>query len=1451
MFDARRYVLVGFLSLISFFGTAQLNADFSADTLFGCGSLSVQFTDQSSGAITSRSWDFGNGNSSTVTNPLENFGVGTYTIRLTVSDGSSSDTETKVAYIRVFSEPISDFTFSPASGCTPLPVSFTDNSTAAGGAIQDYVWDLDDGNQGPNQANFTHTYQGGGPFQPSLQVIDVNGCSDSKQSTTNVTPTPSPVASFNTLASPVGCVVPFNVDFVNNSTGVNLSYQWNFGDGNTSTQANPSHTYTSLGNYTVRLIISDPNCSDTLIRTNYIRVNSTDADFSFPNDTVCFGEPVSFTNLSLGATSFSWDFDDGTPLSFVQEPTHIFNDSGWFDVRLVASLGSSCTDQIIRQIYVQRVIADFALSDTLGCDLPDTIQFINTSSNAFGYEWRIADLDSNLDPKVFRYDSILSPFHIIRKEGPGNDTLIAFTEFGCSDITVKNIRIRDTIDVDIEVTGSLGTFNGYEDCVPFTVQFSDTTFGPGNSFFYSWIIDGDTINSRVPPPRNYDTAGFFNISLTVRNEDGCESTDIAPIVADTIGNPDFIVFPDTVCAGDSLIIEVLNDSANSILRGAKYTFGIFTANDARGYIEELDFRGFFNVFKDTGYYSASVMVGELCDTSLIIDSAFYVKGPVSDLNARGNCLFPDSIELTSGALGYTRFYWDFGDGSPIDSVNINPTHFYATDTIFKVTLTLINDTNGCPPLIDSTFIDLIPRLAAQNLPYRNNNCKGDDIRLYLNNSFYDSTEWFINGNLLGNFEDSTFEAGVLPKGISDVWMVGTNALGCKDTVFDYLAVSDLEIGLTATNNTGCAPLNVILNDNSSNNMLNIIYEWFFSDLPNDTLMGPTVNRNIIQSATIDVRLKVTDSIRCTADTFITGLISTSNPVIDFITNQSTSICQGDTIQFFNRSSGNQLTNIWDWRDGTRDTTNNLLVTHQFDSAGVFNIRLVVEDNSGCRDTLERYTINVEGSPVAAFTADTTQASCYPLAVNFSDTSSGNINQWIWNLGSADSIVVQNPFRNFIRPGNFDVSLIVFTPNGCSDTLIKQDYIQITGPTAAFSITPDTACLNEAVVFSVDSTDGVGEVRWAFGDGNGSTNDPATHIYTDTVGLIKPSLIISDVLGNCEVFLRDSLTILNVIADFEVSDTIGCQPFRPNIVNLMQGADNFSWDFGDGRTSSDQDPDLIYEQAGNFNLNLRVSNNNGCTDEKTVQITVLPKPTAEIIGNDFLCAGESLNLSGSGGNIIGWYLDGDSLTSSTNINISPDSSLTVAFVIENNQNCRDTAIQEVFVQQPPNYLPQEDSTIIIGEVIEANVGATQGFVYNWVPDYGLSCDDCPDPRMQPLRSTTYLLTIADSLGCFSITDTIRIEVIEEFSLEVPQAFSPNGDGVNDVVFAEGWGLKNLIAFKIFNRFGELVFESNQFEKGWDGTYNGQDQMVETYVYTVEAETFGGEVLVRKGNLTLIR
>ena len=205
--------------------TAQLNADFTADSTKGCGSIAgVNFTDQSTGNPTSWLWDFGNNNTSTLQNPVANYTApGKYTVRLTVSNASSSDVITKTNFIVVYSRPQANYTYNPTSGCAPLLVSFTNTSTIGDTSIQRFIWDFGDGDKS-GIGNPNHVYQIGGSFPASLQVIDRNGCSNFiTKPTINVT-TP-PLANFTTAGRIVSCDDSLTVNFINTCFLVSI-FDW-------------------------------------------------------------------------------------------------------------------------------------------------------------------------------------------------------------------------------------------------------------------------------------------------------------------------------------------------------------------------------------------------------------------------------------------------------------------------------------------------------------------------------------------------------------------------------------------------------------------------------------------------------------------------------------------------------------------------------------------------------------------------------------------------------------------------------------------------------------------------------------------------------------------------------------------------------------------------------------------------------------------------------------------------------------------------------------------------------------------------------------------------------------------------------------------------------------------------------------------------------------------------
>ncbi len=312
--------------------------DFSGTPRTGTNPLTVNFSDLSTGNINSYSWDFGDGGSSSLANPSHTYTAsGDYTVSLTVSGPGGSNSKTQTNYINVADPaqpPVANFSGTPFSGARPLAVSFTNLST---GDVSSYSWNFGDGGSS-SLPNPSHTFTSTGKYTISLSVNGPGGSNtNTKTNYISVTdPPPPPVADFS--AKPLSGVSPLAVNFSNLSTGAISSYAWNFGDGVSSSLANPSHTYTAAGGYTVTLTVSGPGGSNNKTKTNYIHVSDPNsvpvADFSA---TPRFGNKpltVNFTDLSTGdVTVWSWTFGDGTDSS-ATNPSHTYAMPGVYDVDL-------------------------------------------------------------------------------------------------------------------------------------------------------------------------------------------------------------------------------------------------------------------------------------------------------------------------------------------------------------------------------------------------------------------------------------------------------------------------------------------------------------------------------------------------------------------------------------------------------------------------------------------------------------------------------------------------------------------------------------------------------------------------------------------------------------------------------------------------------------------------------------------------------------------------------------------------------------------------------------------------------------------------------------------------------------------------------------------------------------------------------------------------------------
>jgi len=540
-------------------GEPWLAADFSASPTSGEKPLEVKFTDMSLGEITSWSWDFGDGSASAEQNPTHTYSTtGSFTVSLTVTGPGGWDTETKTTYVHVIEPvPVAAFSAAPTSGASPLQTQFTDLST---GEIASWSWSFGDGGTGTEQ-DPAHTYQTVGNFTVSLTVEGPGG-SDTETKTEYIHATePVPVAAFS--AATTSGLRPFTVQFTDESSGTITSWSWVFGDGETGTQQNPSHTYNTSGYFTVSLTVSGPGGPDTETKTNYIHVvePAPVAEFTATPTSGPVPFQVQFIDQSTGEiTSWLWDFGDGGT-STTRNPSHTYTSAGYFTVSLtVTSPAGSDTETKTNYIHVTETapVAAFSASPTSG-QRPLTVQFSDQSTGTItSWAWSFGDGGTS---------TLQSPSHTYNSTGYFTVSLTVTGPGGSVTVTKTNyIHVTESVPTAVFV-GSPTSGNR-----PLVVQFTDQSTGSITS--WSWSFGDGGTSTLQSPSHTYNSAGYFTVSLTVTGTGGSDTmtrtnyihvTETAPPVAAFSASP-------TSGYGPSLTVQ-FTDQSTGVITSWSWSFG--------------------------------------------------------------------------------------------------------------------------------------------------------------------------------------------------------------------------------------------------------------------------------------------------------------------------------------------------------------------------------------------------------------------------------------------------------------------------------------------------------------------------------------------------------------------------------------------------------------------------------------------------------------------------------------------------------------------------------------------------------------------------------------------------------------------------------------------------------------------------------------------------------------
>jgi PKD repeat protein len=1368
-----------------------------------------------SAGITSYLWNFGDGTTSILAAPTHVYGAtGTYTVSLVVQNQwGCTDSVIMNNLISIGASLVPSFTVSDSSGCVPFVTQFNCNVAGA----TSWSWSFGDGTTSTQQ-NPSHTYSASGNYSITLTVTTTSGCNGTITIPNLITVDNLPTVSFN-ATNGLRCA-PATVHFTNSSSGAAGGYYWEFGDGDTSTAATPNHIYTSAGTYTVTLHAYSANgCEATLVRNNFIVINDADAHFTGAPKQGCVPLPVSFTPTStVGIASYSWAFGDpgsgAANISAIQSPSHTYNNLGQYSVQLIVTTTAGCKDTVVKTNYILVAPSSvvYTVPDTIvGCQ-PFSVSFTNPLLGSsvwhwdFGIPWLTNDTSNTANP-TYTFDSA----------GVYTVTLVS-NMYGNNGLGCQQIFQPAAIVHVMPLILSPITYVQATPCAPFSIHFSDTT---ANVVHWDWDFgDGTPHDTTQFPIHIYTSPGTYTVSLQVATASGC-LTSLGTTI--TVGVPNPIQVNTHNTCYDDTIQFTLGSAAlfsswswnfgdgtpSTSLQNPKHVYGqggtfvislstttvtgcVYTYHDTI-YTEQIvpsftvsgltqkchslfvtfnnttigansflwDFNDPFSptdtstvtsptyFFHNQGTYNVTLTAyGNFCTKTVTFPSyiTIFEAWPNFTWVQSSNC-FPLTVTFTdvSSPVAVT-WNWNFGDGS-IDSVQ-NPVHTFYGPPTNPVSLTIV-DINGCTK---TKSLYVLNYLQAHFTTADTAGCRPYTVH------FSDSSDagatgwqWFF-----GDGTTSTQQNPVhiyTQDSLYTVTLVTTFSSGCSDTIVmpNYINVGSPHANFNTTNASGCAPVLVQFNNTSTNA---VSYYWDFGDGATSTLPVTSHIYNIPGYYT--VTLLAYSSSGC-VDTLVRTNYIYIPGTYSYFTLASTLNCLGNNTCFVD-SSINAISWQWNFGDGYTDTVAD--PCHLYTDTGSYTVSLITTDSLGCQSF---YTfpnpINVNPNAAAGgVTIDT--VGCNPYTVSFFETSMYEVsNQWHFGDGTTDTSA--NPVHIYQNAGIYNPYIVAFNSNGCADTFYFSNPITVhQTPTAQFSSSPNSGCTPLSVQMSNTSFDTVNVIySWSFGNGNTSAAYSPSTVYIDSSVYTISLIVTNDNL--CRDTATQQVTVhLSPTANASTTDTVGCTPHNVLFNNNSIYATNYLWSFGDGNTSTNQNPVHIYTSSGTYFVTLISYNQFGCSDtfHFANPIIVNQSPNAQF-SSSTLSGCTTLNVQFTNNSIdtlspvYNWTFGNGLFSNSISPGTAyPDSGVyNVSLVVTNSNNCRDTAIAAINVHLTPTAIATATDTTGCTPFLVTFINqSTNATIYNW--NFG---DGFTSPLANPSHTFgqggIYSVTLIASTS-FGCTDT---------------------------------------------------------------------------------------------------
>ncbi len=726
---------------------------------------------------------------------------------------------------------------------------------------------------------------------------------------------------------------------------------------------------------------------------------------------------------------------------------------------------------------------------------------------------------------------------------------------------------------------------------------------------------------------------------------------------------------------------------------------------------------------------------------------------------------------------------------------------------------------------------------------------------------YQNYKWFnISNTVLGNLQTLTLNPPPLSGDSVFVELTPYAGYGCLDTLtahlLDTLTIQPHAGRDTLFCNNSIGPVQL-----GSPPLLGLVYKWS----PATGLSDPNIANPIATvSATTQYVLTVThDGGGCaTKDTVNINIVAydTTLQLIGPVSYCSKS-GQHDTLKVNAGADSVQ----WYFNGSPIPGANQ--VQYNVTQSGAYYATLF--SFFGCSFDTRVQQIDIYQSPVAGFNHNNTDQCFNGHQFVFTNTSSPPSGTPIykWDLGDGTILTTADVNYSYAQPGTYLVKMMISGDGGCADSSSITVHVY-PSPKAGFKVNPAIQCFkNNLFVFTDTSSisSGILQYTWDFGDATTSNVRNVTHSYT-VPGTYTVTLR-TDATGGCTDQALYNVTVYpTAVAGFSVNTLNQCnngnQFIFTNSSTVFSGPLQYTWNLGDGSAAaSSTDVTYSYTKAGNYTVKLVAGTPNGCADSTTINVTVYPNPTADFsvqpicINLPVPVINKTINNTTSTLNYL-WDFGNGHLDNVRNpvYSYPVPGNYTISLLV-NSAQCptpSDTMKLDIVVDAPlPGITrPVIDAVILFPEPLDDKARDNIGISSFWTPATSLDNRNSYTPFFTGKDPQLYTIQLKTSSGCITV-DTQFVKTHKKIEIYVPTGFTPNRNGHNDFLRPYLMGFEKVNYFRVFNRWGKLLFEMKSDQPGWDGRTGNIPQEMQTVIWMIEAVDVDGIIHHAQGTTILLR